>query len=334
MRNSGKYLTLFERNLGVFSERNQERLRQARVAIIGVGGIGGTVAIVLARSGVSSFLLVDPERYDPPDINRQVGCFSDTIGQYKTDVIAGEILRINPEAHVETHRERIPLEKTRYILKDCDVVVAEADDLAYSSKLLYIAQELKKFAISAMPSGFVGYVMCFPPRRNPIQPETLFGLPGNLTYEELHTLVESPENKCGRRWYIREGKWRVDWFRRWREGKKGLTQICPGVWICACLAANEIVKFLVGRWKIVEAPRMWHIMLADNSIRVEQFKLTRRIFNRWALRAFGIKTLDIGRRWRGLAMRMFERELSKAEADEREIDAAEEGLTGRCKLAG
>jgi len=326
------YLALFERNLGVFSQREQEHLREAKVAIVGLGGIGGTVSIVLARSGVSNFLLVDPERYDPPDTNRQVGCFSDTIGQYKADVIGREILRINPAARVEIHRERLPLEKTRHILKDWDIVVAEADDLAYSSKLLYLAQELRKLSISAMPSGFVGYVMCFPPSSNPIQPETLFGLPGNLSYEELHTLVESPENKCGRRWYIKQGKWRVDWFRGWRDGEKGLTQICPSVWICACLAATEIIKFLVGRWKIAQAPHMWHIMLADNRIKVEPFKLTTRLFNRWALRAFSIRTLDIGRQWRSIALRMFERELSKAEADERRMDEeAERKLRERCK---
>jgi len=318
--------------LGILSRRDQERLREARVAVVGVGGIGGTVSTVLARSGVSNFLLVDPERYDTPDVNRQVGCFSDTIGQYKADVIGREINRINPMARVEVHRERLPLEKTRQVLDGWDIVVAEADDLAYSSKLLYIAQELGKFAVSAMPSGFVGYVMCFPPKSKPMQPETLFGLPSDLSYEELRTLVESPENKCGRRWYISEGKWRVDWFRGWRDGEKALTQICPSVWICACLAANEIIKFLVGKWRIVEAPRMWHIMLADNRIEVEPFRLTRRLFNRWALRAFSIRTMDIGRRWRSAAIKMFERELSKAEDKERRIDEeAERALSERCK---
>lgn len=315
-----EYRSLFERNLGIFSEVDQENIRKARVVIVGTGGVGGVVAIILARVGVSNIFLIDPDRYAPPDMNRQIGCFIDTIGMYKVDVLKREILRINPEAQVQTCNKRLSFEELIEIIKEWDVVVAEADDLAYSSKVLYIAQEIGKFAISAMPSGYMGHIMAFSPEKKPIHPETLFGLPENLSYEELSNLIESWENKCGRRWYIGEGKWRVKWFREWRAGERGLTQICPVVWLCASLAANEVIKFLIGKFRVVEAPKTWHVMLADNRIKVEPFKWHRRLFNKYALKAFSIKTMDIGRRWRRIALRIFEWQLSRLEAKEKKID--------------
>ena len=197
-----EYRVFFDRNMGIFSEPDQENIRKAKIMVVGTGGIGGTISIILARTGVTNFLLIDMDQYVPTNMNRQIGCFTDTIGKYKVDVLKGEILRINPEAHVETYNRRLSFEEIRDLIKDWDVVVAEADDLAYSSKILYMAQEMKKFAVSAMPSGYMGYIMCFPPNNKPIPPEVMFGLPDNLSYEELNIVVESWENKCGRRWYL------------------------------------------------------------------------------------------------------------------------------------
>lgn len=306
--------------MGVFSEADQERIRKARILVVGVGGAGGTISMILSRMGVSNFLLIDPDKYEPGNMNRHVACFIDTIGEYKVDAIRREMLRINPKANVETNSTSLSLDEIRDVIKDWDVVVVEADDLAYSSKILYMAQELNKFATSAMPSGYLGYVMSFPPNGRLIRPESLFGLPDNLSYDELHKLIESWENKCGRRWYYQEGKWRVHWFKGWRAGEKGLTQICSCVWLCASLASNEIIKFITGKFEVVEAPRLWHIMLADNRVKVEPFKLTRRLFNKWALKAFNIKIMNIGRRWRKIALRIFDSELSKAEDKEKEMD--------------
>lgn len=317
---SYEYQVAIERNMGVFSESDQDNIRKARIVVVGTGGIGGTISIILARTGVSNFMLIDPDRYEPTNMNRQVSCFTDTIGKYKVEVLKRDILRINPEARVETHNRSLSFEEIKDLIKDWDVVVAEADDLAYSSKVLYMAQEMKKFAATAMPSGYLGYVMSFPPNRKPIPPETLFGLPDNLSYEELHQLIESWENKCGRRWYLSEGKWRIKWFRDWRAGEKGLTQICSGVWLCASLAATEIIKFITGKFRVVEAPRTWHVKLADNRIKVEPFTIYHRLFNKYALKAFGIKTLNIGRRWRESALRIFDWQLSKAEENEKKMD--------------
>ena len=70
------------------------------MTIVGVGGAGGVMAIALARSGIANFNLVDFDVYSLSNLNRQIGCFMDTLGKYKSEVVKSEILRINPEAKV------------------------------------------------------------------------------------------------------------------------------------------------------------------------------------------------------------------------------------------
>ena len=80
-----------------------ERLRGARVAVFGVGGVGGFVVEALARSGVGAFDLIDNDVVAESNINRQIIATHDTIGKYKVDVMKERILSINPQARVQVH---------------------------------------------------------------------------------------------------------------------------------------------------------------------------------------------------------------------------------------
>jgi len=299
------YYELFERNLGIFTQKDQERIREAKVMILGLGGMGGALAILLARTGFTNFYLIDPETYEPSNMNRQVCCFIDTIGKLKVEVVKNEILRINPEAQVVADARKLSLQEIEKLIREwCpDVVAAEADDVAFSAKVIRLATSNGVFAITGMPSGFTGYVMAFPPYTK-YTPEGIFGLPENLSYEELYQLVEAPENRCGRRWYMFHGKWRTDWFLEWREGRKPIAQVAPAVWLVACITATEIVKYIVGKWRLVAAPYVWHFAIADGKIEVRRYARGR-LFNKYALKAFSIKTLGIGRRWRSAAFSIF-----------------------------
>lgn len=157
------YYDLFERNMGVFTQKDQERIREAKIMIIGVGGMGGTVAVLLARTGFTKFYLIDPETYELSNMNRQIGCFIDTIGKYKVEVIKNDILRINPEAQVIGDSKKLSLPEIEKTIKEwCpDVVIAEADDVAFSAKVIRIATSNGIYAITGMPSGFTGYVIAF-----------------------------------------------------------------------------------------------------------------------------------------------------------------------------
>lgn len=81
-----------------------QRLFQARVAIFGIGGVGGYTAEALARSGVGALDLIDDDRVCLTNLNRQLFATRKTVGQYKVDVAGQRILEINPNAVVRTYK--------------------------------------------------------------------------------------------------------------------------------------------------------------------------------------------------------------------------------------
>ena len=94
------YEELFERNYGIFSLKEQGKIRDARVVIIGCGGVGGVVAQALARRGLNHFVLYEHDQYDISNMNRQITCYDDTVGVNKAAVTRETILKINPEADI------------------------------------------------------------------------------------------------------------------------------------------------------------------------------------------------------------------------------------------
>src|SRR5688500_7325840 len=101
MSNDYTYEKLYTRNLGIVTDAEQGALSRALVAIIGLGGIGGNVASILARTGVGRFRLCDFDTFEESNVNRQFGARSDTIGRSKVGVMREEIQRINPAAEID-----------------------------------------------------------------------------------------------------------------------------------------------------------------------------------------------------------------------------------------
>ena len=345
------YESTFKVNYGIFSRGEQERIREARVTIVGVGGVGGPMSTILARSGVANFILVDPDVYTETNINRQVGAFVDTLGKYKVEVAKEEILRINPEAKVEVYTRKLSFDELGKLIDKSDVFIPTADDFAYSNIAVMMAEERKKFTIGFIPCGLAGYIMVFPPDLPRIfDPIDLFGGPKNLSYEDLYHFLADPFNKMARKFYITEGKWRIGWFKKWRmneiiflpiskwcfnyniwEGESlkcagmvdeqplvPIAQLCPPVWLGSSLASMEVLKYLTGKWKLSRAPKMWHLMLAENRIKVERFRRRTWLFLKIMAWALNIKWLGIGERIRNNTVKQIEKELAEMEKQEEE----------------
>jgi len=154
---SKSYEELVHRNIGILTPEQQETLRTSRVCVAGLGGLGGVVLEVLARSGVGSFSLVDRDLFEESNLNRQIFSFRDTLGELKTTVAEEFIDNINPELDVSTYRH-VGSDNAYHIVDDCDVVVMCLDGL---DGILYIAREAEKQDIPlvegwAMPYGNVG----------------------------------------------------------------------------------------------------------------------------------------------------------------------------------
>ena len=131
-----------------------KRLKKAKVAIFGVGGVGSFVCEGLARSGVGSFVLIDHDKVAESNINRQIIATTKTIGKYKVDVMKKRILEINPDANVEVFKEfYLPTSESNIITKDLAYVVDCVDTVTAKLDIVSKCNELKIPVISSMGTG-------------------------------------------------------------------------------------------------------------------------------------------------------------------------------------
>ena len=126
-------LNQFSRTQLLLGPEGMERLAASRVAVFGIGGVGGAACEALSRSGVGALDLIDDDRVCLTNLNRQIIATRRTVGQYKADAMRERILEINPDAKVQVHKcfflpenaDEFPFEKYDYIVDAVDTVTAK-----------------------------------------------------------------------------------------------------------------------------------------------------------------------------------------------------------------
>lgn len=145
---------LFQRSIPLLGEDGIRRLRQAKVAIFGLGGVGSYTAEALTRSGIGQLHLVDKDVVEASNLNRQLCALHSTIGQAKVKVVQQRIQDINPEAqvfcHVLCYGPEIGLS---FLPPDLDFIVDAIDDLRAKVDLICQAQKAQIPIISALGCG-------------------------------------------------------------------------------------------------------------------------------------------------------------------------------------
>ena len=101
------YDEVTQRNIGLLTQEEQDRVRSLVVAVAGCGGVGASAAHFLARLGVGELRLADPETFEPSNINRQLAAYVDTVGRNKAEAVAEEARRVNPGLTTVIHREGV-----------------------------------------------------------------------------------------------------------------------------------------------------------------------------------------------------------------------------------
>ena len=131
-----------------------KRLAQAHVAVFGIGGVGGYVVEALARSGIGRLDLIDHDKVDITNLNRQIYALHSTLGRYKTDVAKERILDINPEAEVRVfHLFYLPQTADQFDFAKYDYIVDAIDTITGKLMLIEQAQAAGTPVISAMGAG-------------------------------------------------------------------------------------------------------------------------------------------------------------------------------------
>jgi molybdopterin/thiamine biosynthesis adenylyltransferase len=283
------YEEIFERDFGVYTVEEQGRIRKARVVIIGCGGIGGVVALALARSGLEHFVLYEYDVYSISNLNRQIACYCDTLGINKAVCIRDAILKINSEADVTLFTEALKPEEIGKAIEMGDVFMPAADEWPLSIAALGMAKDMGKPAIMAYPVGALARVSTFLPD-GPYAAECLVQ-PYKAGYEELKVFMDNPANRSVLQYYCTEGGWTKEWFEDWCQSKKPHAQLCTTAWITGTLAALEILKLVSGKWEVVAAPRYWRI--TPTSATIARFGIGRRIISHLLSKPSGQRMLPL-----------------------------------------
>lgn len=147
-------LNQFSRTQLIFGIEAMEKLSQSRVAIFGVGGVGGYTIEALARSGVGAIDLIDDDRICLTNLNRQLLSTRDTVGQYKVDVAEKRIHSINPDCKVITHKTfYMPETKHMFDFTEYDYIVDAIDTVKGKLELVMNAKAAGTPIISSMGAG-------------------------------------------------------------------------------------------------------------------------------------------------------------------------------------
>ena len=144
----------FSREIKLIGQENFEKLKNSKVILFGVGGVGGYVLESLARSGIENITIVDFDTVSESNLNRQIIALHTTIGKYKVDVAKERVNNINPNCNVVAIKEKLTKENIDRFNFSCYDFVIDAIDMV-TSKLLIIEKAKKENVevISCMGTG-------------------------------------------------------------------------------------------------------------------------------------------------------------------------------------
>ena len=147
-------LNQFSRTELLLGKEAMDKLQNSRVAVFGIGGVGGYVCEALVRSGIGAFDLIDDDKVCLTNLNRQIIATRRTVGQYKTEVMRDRILEINPKAEVIIHNcFYLPENADDFDFSEYDYVVDAVDTVTAKLELIMRAKESGTPVISSMGAG-------------------------------------------------------------------------------------------------------------------------------------------------------------------------------------
>lgn len=245
------YELAFSRNIGWVTPAEQRTLRGKRIAIAGMGGVGGVHLLTLARLGIGAFNIADFDTFDIVNFNRQAGASVTTLGQPKVDVMARMARDINPELDIRLFPDGVQADNLDDFFKDVDLYVDGLDFFAFGARQATFAAcaRLGIPAITAAPLGMGTALLTF--------------MPGRMTFEEYFGWGDLPEVEKALRFLLGlapaglHGPYLVDPSAINFEERRGPSTIM-GCQLCAGVAATEALKVLLRRGEVLAAPHGTH----------------------------------------------------------------------------
>ncbi len=241
------YDRAFSRNIGWVTPADQSKLKDSRIAIGGLGGVGGAHLLTLARLGVGNFTISDFDEFDVHNLNRQAGAFMPFMGQPKLDTLARLARDINPEIDVRLFPVGVQPENVDDFLRDVDVYVDGLDFFALPARRMVFAKCREKGipVLTAAPLGMGVALLYFSP--SGMSAEDYFRWDGQESQEQYARFIAGLSPAMVQRDYLVAPE-SVNF-----QEKRGPSTVmaCD---LCAGVMGTSVLKLILGRGKIRAAP--------------------------------------------------------------------------------
>lgn len=241
------YGSAFSRNIGWVTEAEQSRLRKARIAVAGLGGVGGAHLMTLARLGIGNFNIADFDQFEVHNFNRQVGAVMSTVGRSKAAVLADMARDINPQADVRVFGDGVTAGNVDEFLRDVDVYVDGIDFFAIQARrLLFKACHERGIpALTAAPLGMGVSLLYFKP--GGMSFERYFQVEGRDEMEQYARFIAGLSPAMLQRDYLVAPE-----AVNFRERRGPSTMMSCD--LCAGVMGTSVLKVLLGRGRLRAAP--------------------------------------------------------------------------------
>lgn len=245
--NQFDYQTAFSRNIGWVTHNEQHRLQHCRIAIGGMGGVGGSHLLTLTRLGIGKFHLADFDRFELANFNRQAGASMPHLGKDKVTTLADMALAINPELNIRLFPEGVTEQNIDQFLEGVDLYIDGLDFFAVTARRAVFAacQRLRIPAVTAAPLGMGAAVLNFLPGKMSF--EEYFQLNGVSENEQLVRFIMGLSPAMLQRGYLADPS-AVNFLEHRGPSTAMACELCAGV------AATEALKILLRRPNVRAAP--------------------------------------------------------------------------------
>ena len=253
------YQSAFSRNIGWITSQEQDILKSKRIAIAGLGGVGGSHLITLTRLGVGKFNISDFDKFELPNFNRQAGATVSHLDRPKTEVMAEMALDINPELEISNFPNGVTSDNLSEFFTGVDLYVDALDFFAFEAREMVFAYcaEHGIPAITAAPLGMGTALLCFLPGQMSF--EQYFQLSGKSETDKiLHFLLGLSPAMLQRGYLVDQSA--VDFIKHKGPSTPMACELCAGV------AATYALKILLKRGKVLAAPWGLHFDAYRNKL--------------------------------------------------------------------
>ncbi len=241
------YGTAFSRNIGWVTEAEQRRLSEKRVAIAGMGGVGGFHLLTLARLGIQRFHIADLDTFELANFNRQAGATLSSLGQDKVEVLTRMARDINPDCDIKVFPQGVHAGNLDEFMAGVDLYVDGLDFFAFQARedMFRHCAEKRIPATTVAPLGMSAALLNF--------------MPGGMSFEDYFQFEGKPEMEKALRFLIGlapallHRPYLADETRVNLAARKGPSTVMACA-LCAGVAASEALKILLGRGRVWAAP--------------------------------------------------------------------------------